>query len=316
MTGYYYINKDLAHNTVCSVWDKGYRFGYQGSEKDIRESVYSTYFRLLDTRIGRWFSVDPEFQPSSSTYVSMDNCPILFNDPLGDKIIVPAGDRKHKRQIVKDLKKRDNWGEIKNTYKNQWLKDGRIFKKAEKNLSIKVNSNAPNNIFDATITDRPEDVIAKDPSAKDLDRKLDHLYINPNEEQTFVFDNTKTGGKILSKNEVESRKYKVKFNKFESTSSIITANKYLKGIRTYDVNITNITIQTDDLNLLNPAIYSFINRKSTILKAPAGTNNLMNKSVELKDKLIVNGQWFIDDLGAYDACHGFIITITIKIKKY
>jgi RHS repeat-associated protein len=45
---------------------------------------YTTYFRQHDTRLGRWFSVDPEFQPWQSPYTSMDNNPIMFTDPLGD----------------------------------------------------------------------------------------------------------------------------------------------------------------------------------------------------------------------------------------
>jgi len=64
-----------------------YRFGYQGSEKDNEVSgdgnSYTTEFRQLDPRLGRWFSVDPVFQPWQSPYTSMDNDPIGLNDPLG-----------------------------------------------------------------------------------------------------------------------------------------------------------------------------------------------------------------------------------------
>ena len=66
----------------------GYRFGYQGSEKDdeVNQSdgtSYTTEFRQLDPRLGRWFSVDPVFQPWQSPYVSMNNNPINYNDPMG-----------------------------------------------------------------------------------------------------------------------------------------------------------------------------------------------------------------------------------------
>ena len=43
-------------------WNAGdYRFGYTGHEKenDLAEGVYTTEYRLLDTRLGRWLSVDP-----------------------------------------------------------------------------------------------------------------------------------------------------------------------------------------------------------------------------------------------------------------
>ena len=48
-----------------------YRFGYQGSEKDKEVSgdgnSYTTEFRKLDPRLGRWFSVDPVLQPWQKT---------------------------------------------------------------------------------------------------------------------------------------------------------------------------------------------------------------------------------------------------------
>ena len=68
-----------------------YRYGYQGSEKDNEitgadGSHITTHFRQLDTRIARWWGVDPKASsmPWQSPYVSMDNNPILYNDPLGD----------------------------------------------------------------------------------------------------------------------------------------------------------------------------------------------------------------------------------------
>ena len=66
-----------------------YRFGYQGSEKDNEVTgdgnSYTTEFRQLDPRLGRWFSVDPwEFKyPFISPYASMFNNPINLNDPRG-----------------------------------------------------------------------------------------------------------------------------------------------------------------------------------------------------------------------------------------
>ena len=43
---------------------KLYRYGYQGSESDNEVkgsfgSNYTTQFRMLDARLGRWFSRDP-----------------------------------------------------------------------------------------------------------------------------------------------------------------------------------------------------------------------------------------------------------------
>ena len=67
----------------------GYRYGYQGSEKDNEfkgdGNSYTTEFRQLDPRLGRWLSVDPLMAkyPMMSPYVAFNNNPIFFVDPLG-----------------------------------------------------------------------------------------------------------------------------------------------------------------------------------------------------------------------------------------
>jgi RHS repeat-associated protein len=71
---------------------EGYRFGYQGSEKDNEfkgEGIsYTTEFRQLDPRLGRWLSVDPkDGNPNlinQSTYHFAYNNPILYTDEKGD----------------------------------------------------------------------------------------------------------------------------------------------------------------------------------------------------------------------------------------
>jgi len=83
-----------------------YRYGYQGSEKDNEVkgngNSYTTYFRQLDPRLGRWLTIDPVTQPWQSPYTSMDNSPIRYNDPLGDK--VKPMDKKSARRTKKILK--------------------------------------------------------------------------------------------------------------------------------------------------------------------------------------------------------------------
>ena len=58
-----------------------YRFGYQGSEMDNEikgeGNVYSTFYRLYDSRTLRWFSVDPVIHPYESPYVAMANNPTI-----------------------------------------------------------------------------------------------------------------------------------------------------------------------------------------------------------------------------------------------
>ena len=70
----------------------GYRYGYQGSERDDeakgRGNSYTTFYRQLDPRVGRWFSVDPLFSkyPAQSPYLSYLNNPVIFSDNNGDSI--------------------------------------------------------------------------------------------------------------------------------------------------------------------------------------------------------------------------------------
>jgi RHS repeat-associated protein len=71
----------------------GYRFGYQGSEKDNEFkgdwNSYTTEFRQLDPRLGRWLSVDPlesEFS-GISPYANNINNPLNFTDSNGDSPI-------------------------------------------------------------------------------------------------------------------------------------------------------------------------------------------------------------------------------------
>ncbi|MFN7879040.1 MAG: polymorphic toxin type 50 domain-containing protein [Sphingobacteriia bacterium] len=73
-----------------------YRFGFQGMEKEGElygdGNAYYTQYRMLDVRIGRWFSTDPVVQPWMSPYSAFDNNPIFLIDPLGLKAIGGDGD--------------------------------------------------------------------------------------------------------------------------------------------------------------------------------------------------------------------------------
>lgn len=68
--------------------ETGYRYGYQGMEKDdeVQGSArsYTTHFRQLNPRIGRWLSIDPKATAWESPYVSMSNNPINGTDVGGD----------------------------------------------------------------------------------------------------------------------------------------------------------------------------------------------------------------------------------------
>jgi RHS repeat-associated protein len=68
----------------------GYSYGFNGMEKDDEvkgEGIsYTTFFRLLDPRVGRWLSLDPLMAkfPYEAPYVAFHNNPIFYTDPGGD----------------------------------------------------------------------------------------------------------------------------------------------------------------------------------------------------------------------------------------
>ncbi len=64
-----------------------YRYGFNGMEKDDEVkgagNSYTTEFRQLDPRTGRWWSTDPITHPQYSPYSTFDNNPIYYSDPSG-----------------------------------------------------------------------------------------------------------------------------------------------------------------------------------------------------------------------------------------
>ena len=107
----YYKTKYSAKGSSLSSLN--YRFGYQGSEKDnevnsSNGTSYTTEFRQLYTRLGRWFSSDPVFQPWQSSYTSMDNNPVNLTDVLGD-----CTDCKKERQESDSEKNKGFWGSVR-----------------------------------------------------------------------------------------------------------------------------------------------------------------------------------------------------------
>ena len=155
------------HNVVCrhfchekKVVHTPYRFGYQGSEKDNEVSgdgnSYTTEFRQLDVRLGRWFSVDPVFRPELSPYVSMDNNPINLNDPMGD---TPPGAKTHKTVSG------DNYSKLAKKYgvTVEQLRKWNGFKDTEIPIGVELVVSDPNVVkTQVTNTKSPDPVEAKE----------------------------------------------------------------------------------------------------------------------------------------------------------
>ncbi|MCB9361355.1 MAG: hypothetical protein H6588_08640 [Flavobacteriales bacterium] len=97
-----------------------YRYGFnKGSEKDdeitgVTGSHITTYFREYDLRLLRTWSIDPVFQPWQSPYTSMDNNPIWYNDPMGDKAWVGEVDDEGNTNYVAEK------GDTKETLASQY----------------------------------------------------------------------------------------------------------------------------------------------------------------------------------------------------
>jgi RHS repeat-associated protein len=125
MKGSNYIYNDFSHTTVCSVWDKGYRYGFNSMEKDNEINVdggsYDFGARIYDSRLGRFLSIDPLHRNYNdlSSYSFAFNSPILFVDLLGEKGTVyiqvildkqgkPVIDKKTMKAVVKDMKETYN----------------------------------------------------------------------------------------------------------------------------------------------------------------------------------------------------------------
>ena len=83
-TDYYPFGMPMPNRTLSGA--EGYRYAFQGQEKDPETGKEAFELRLWDSRIGRWWSPDPAGQ-YSSPYLGMGNNPISRIDPDGAKAL-------------------------------------------------------------------------------------------------------------------------------------------------------------------------------------------------------------------------------------
>ena len=77
-TDYYPFGMPMPNRNI----EGGYRFAYQGQEKDPETGKEAFELRLWDSRIGRWLTTDPAGQ-FNSPYLGMSNNPVSNTDPDG-----------------------------------------------------------------------------------------------------------------------------------------------------------------------------------------------------------------------------------------
>tara|TARA_R110002111_G_scaffold174109_2_gene239621 strand:+ start:2315 stop:3271 length:957 start_codon:yes stop_codon:yes gene_type:complete len=107
---YYQKNEDLeispvflvshlkGNTALREIYGKTYAYGFNGQERDDEISgsgnSYDFGSRLLDPRLGKWFTIDPQAEkyPYASPYSSFGNNPLIFIDPEGETLKVVASD--------------------------------------------------------------------------------------------------------------------------------------------------------------------------------------------------------------------------------
>lgn len=100
VTDYYPFGMPMPNRNIQDA--NGYRYAYQGQEKDPETGKEAFELRLWDGRIGRWLTTDPakEFH---SPYLGIGNDPINYMDVRGDTI--RRGNNMSERQFQRLLPK-------------------------------------------------------------------------------------------------------------------------------------------------------------------------------------------------------------------
>ncbi|MBN8682178.1 MAG: RHS repeat-associated core domain-containing protein [Chitinophagales bacterium] len=107
---YYAFGQNMPKWSSSALNDpKRYRFGYNGKEDDDEWNKQDYGFRIYDTRLARFLSVDPIRKSYESSFVGFANNPTMFIDPDGrDNVIYLLALRKANPKITSKLENRIN----------------------------------------------------------------------------------------------------------------------------------------------------------------------------------------------------------------
>ncbi len=112
-------------STVCSIFDKGYRYGFNGKELDKNiegmgggGSTYDYGFRIYNPNLCRFLSIDPlrnDF-PELSTYQFSSNMPIVAIDLDGLEAVIVI----NSQYYMKKIKHAMTFGDIEEAERLVW----------------------------------------------------------------------------------------------------------------------------------------------------------------------------------------------------
>ena len=169
----------------------GYRFRFNGKENDKETygdgNALDFGARILNTKLGKWFAVDPltaKFA-SESPYNYVGNNPLVFSDPDGEeKIIVIGGG--------------DNSGKDRNKFLNSGLKQMNTYV----DLLTKSKSNEPVTlvVYDKFLDKQMKDQLAAIVNNKDAAYKgqVNIVYISTGDELTNYLNSKSTKNEKIS----------------------------------------------------------------------------------------------------------------------
>ena len=262
---------------------KGYRYGYQGSEMDNEVkgngNSYTTYFRQLDPRVGRWFSIDPVFQPWQSPYCSMDGNPIMLNDLKGNKPKPKEAAliAKHVYGGMKDSKLKGGWkpsGSISS--KTDYIEGdenglkGRLYERTKKGVTEYVYAYAgTEDLLVDGVTDLTQIVGFSKQYDKAYGIAKDLSIVLGSQELTFVGHSL--GGGLANYSALATDNASVTFNPaWISLASLCKKNLQNKS----DEKLTNYVVFGEILDASQRAIY--FNSITPIIKPRGKTNYLFS----------------------------------------